>query len=83
MGKHIIPDALCFWDQITERPWIFESSEILVPRRKVERLPMFEGSCWQISIAEGGARFSVDDRWLLGGLELNFNVRLEIISNKM
>jgi hypothetical protein len=42
-------------------------------------LPVFERSRWQIRIAEGGASFSDDGRWLpgTGGPELNFDVRLK------
>jgi hypothetical protein len=52
---------------------------MLVPRWKVEYLPVFEGSCWQIRVAEGGASFSDDGCWLSspGGPELNFDVRLK------
>ena len=50
---------------------------MLVPRWKVERLPVFEGSCWQIGIAEPGASSSDGDRWLPGGSELNFDLGLE------
>jgi hypothetical protein len=48
----LIPNALRFREQFTERPWIFECTEILVPRREVDQLPVFESSCWQIGIAE-------------------------------
>jgi hypothetical protein len=81
VGKHLIPDALCFWEQITKRPWIFESAEMLVPHWKVGCFPLFEGSCWQVRIAECVASFSDDGRWLPGRPELNFNVGLE--RNKM
>jgi len=52
---------------------------MLVPRWKVECLPVFEGSRWQIRIVEGVASFSDDGRWLPEprGPELNFDVRLK------
>ena len=50
---------------------------MLIPCRKVERLPESKGSCWQIRIAEAGANFSDGGRWLPGCPELNFNVGLE------
>ena len=77
MGKHLVPDALCIWEKVAKGPGIFESSEILVPRWKVDHLPVFEGSHWQIGIVEGAASLFDDGRWLPGGAELNFNVRLE------
>ena len=42
-------------------------------------MPVFEGSRWQIGIAEGGASFSDDGHWLseMGGPKLNFDVRLK------
>ena len=63
------------WEKVAKGPGIFESSKILVP--KVDHLPVFEGSRWQIRIAEGAASLFDDGCWLPGGTELNFNVRLE------
>ena len=77
MGKHLIPDALCFWEQIAKRPWIFESAKLLVPHRKVGCLPLFESSCWQVGIAECGVSFSNSGRWLPGGPEIDFDMVLE------
>ena len=54
---------------------------MLVPCWKVDCLPMFEGSQWQIRITEGVASFFNDGQWLPGGLEPNFNMGLE--RNKM
>ena len=50
---------------------------MLVPHQKVGCLPLFESSCWQVRIAECGVSFSNSGRWLLGGLEINFDVVLE------
>ena len=47
-------------------------------------MPVFEGSGWQIGIAEAGACFS-SDRWpseLPGGPEIDFNIRLRLEINK-
>ena len=57
---------------------------MLVPRWKVDCLPLSEGSRWQVRITECVvASFYTRDNgcWLPGGPELNFNVGLE--RNKM
>ena len=68
---------LCFGDQFTEQPQVFECAEILIPCWNVEGLPVFESSSSQIGVAEAAASFYNADRWLLGGSELNFDMGLE------